>query len=62
MIIDEAIELIQKDIDDENIDWDSPLGRAYKLSFEALRKYQGDKKVGCIRSDYFLPSESGSIQ
>ncbi len=35
--IDEAIGLIQKDINDESVDWDSLLGRAYKLSFEALK-------------------------
>ncbi|GAI63967.1 unnamed protein product, partial [marine sediment metagenome] len=30
--------LIQADIDDEDVEWDSPLGRAYKLSFEALKR------------------------
>lgn len=38
MTKDKAIKLIQKDIDDEDVDWDSPLGSAYKLSFEALKR------------------------
>jgi len=37
MTIDEAIRLIQEDIGDEDVDWNSPLGEAYKLSFEALK-------------------------
>lgn len=38
MRLDEAIGLIQADIEDEDVDWDSPLGEAYKLSFEALKR------------------------
>jgi hypothetical protein len=37
MTMDEAIKLIQEDIDDESVDWDTPLGEAYKMSFEALK-------------------------
>ena len=37
MTIDEAIKLIQADIDDEDVEWNSPLGEAYKLGFEALK-------------------------
>jgi len=39
MNIDKAIKLIQLDIDDEDVDWDTLLGEAYKLSFEALKRY-----------------------
>jgi hypothetical protein len=38
MTIDEAIKLIQADIDDKDVEWDSSLGEAYKLSFEALKR------------------------
>jgi hypothetical protein len=38
MTLDEAIILIQADMDDEDVDWNSQLGRAYKLSFEALKR------------------------
>lgn len=31
---------------------------AIQLGIEALKHYQGDKKIGCIRSDYFLPGET----
>lgn len=40
MNIEKAIEIIQADINDKDVDWDSLLGRAYKLSFEALRRMQ----------------------
>ena len=36
--IKKAIEIIQLDIDDESIDWTSPLGKAYKIAFEALKR------------------------
>lgn len=38
MTVDEALKEIQADIDNEDVEWDSPLGRAYKLSFEALKR------------------------
>ncbi|MBA7642046.1 hypothetical protein ES703_49732 [subsurface metagenome] len=40
MTLEEVIKLIQADIDDEDVEWDSPLGRAYKLSFEALKRHK----------------------
>jgi len=36
--IGKAIKLIQADIADESVDWNSPLGEAYKMSFEALKR------------------------
>jgi len=44
MTIDEAIKLIQADINDEDVEWDSPLGRAYKLSFEALKDVKKNRQ------------------
>ena len=38
MTIDKAIKLIQEDIDDEDVEWNSPLGEAYKLAYEALKR------------------------
>jgi len=58
MTIDEAIKLIQVDIDDENVEWDSPLGRAYKLGFEALKRHRNDRDDGTIDFDDFLPGET----
>ena len=30
---------------------------ALALAIEALKKYQDDKKIGCIRTDFYLPGE-----
>lgn len=45
MKLEKALKLIQADIDDKDVEWDSQLGEAYKLSFEALkcRKYQSEQ-------------------
>lgn len=45
MKLKKACELIQEDIDDEDIDWDSPLGKAYKLSFEALTRQRDREHI-----------------
>ena len=58
MTIDEALKLIQADINDEAIDWDSPLGRAYKLSFEALKRHQLGRNVPVINWHTLLPGET----
>lgn len=46
MKLEEAKKLIQAEIDDEDLDWESPLGEAYHLAFEAvkvvIRSRQGD--------------------
>lgn len=58
MTLDEAIKLIQEDIDDKSIDWDTPLGEAYKMSFEALKRVKDTRKrsVYAIRAP--LPGET----
>jgi len=40
MLLDEAITLIQADINDASVDWNTPLGTAYKLSFQAANYIQ----------------------
>lgn len=57
MTIDEAVKLIQADIDDEDVDWDSPLGRAYKLSFEALKLISQERPEGLTCIPRPLPGE-----
>lgn len=56
--IDEAINLIQEDIDDEDVDWNSPLGRAYKLSFEALKRIKLGRDTPAGLSFIPLPGET----
>jgi hypothetical protein len=53
MTIDEALKLIQADIDDKNVEWTSPLGEAYKMSFEALKVLKNNRE-GKIHSDFDL--------
>lgn len=59
MKLDEAIDLIQEDIDDEDVEWDSPLGEAYKLSFEALKFWKTLRDNGALPSGTILPGETG---
>ncbi len=58
--INEAIKLIQTDIDDESVEWDSPLGRAYKLGFEALKSVKAMRRI--YQSSYapLLPGETNA--
>ena len=58
MTIDEAMKLIQADIDDENIDWETPLGEAYKLSNEALKREKTWRRVGVDTDAQLLPGET----
>lgn len=58
MTLEEAIKLIQADIDDEHVDWDSPLGTAYKISFEALKRLQNCLHHNCFVTDRPLPGET----
>ncbi|KKK97625.1 hypothetical protein LCGC14_2650870 [marine sediment metagenome] len=58
MKLEKAIELIQKDIDDPSVDWDTRLGYAYKLSFEALRRVGDMRKSPCTTADEILPGET----
>ena len=58
MTIDEAIKLIQKDIDDENVAWDSSLGIAYKLSFEALKEVKKARAGDPALDGELLPGET----
>lgn len=55
--LNEAIELIQKDIDDKSVDWDSPLGRAYKMSFEALKRIKANRRNELFSCRPPLPGE-----
>ena len=55
--IDEAIKLIQSDIDDESVEWNSPLGEAYKLSFEALKRVKSHREYKIPSSAILLPGE-----
>jgi len=57
MTIDEAIKLIQADIDEQNVEWDSPLGIAYKLSFEALKRQKMIRGKKSTTLTYPLPGE-----
>ncbi|GAI91505.1 unnamed protein product [marine sediment metagenome] len=54
----EAVKLIQADIDDEDVEWDSPLGRAYKLSFEALKRIKTYRLSKGWRPSILLPGET----
>ena len=58
MTIDEAIKLIQADIEDENVDWDTRLGHAYKISFEGLKHYKLAKQLGDVPQAFLLPGET----
>ncbi len=58
MTIDEAIKLIQSDIDDQEVDWDTPLGGAYKLSLEALKFIKGLHDTGAMPSNARLLGET----
>ena len=58
MNLDKAIELIQSDIDDESVDWNTRLGHAYKLSFEALKRVEDMRKSPCTTADEILPGET----
>jgi len=59
MTIDEAIKLIKKDVDDEDVEWNSPLGEAYKLSFEALRQI---KQIRVYAKELYLPLLPGETE
>ncbi len=58
MKIDEALQLIQADINDKDVDWDSPLGKAYKLSFEALKQLKELRSHGLKTAAPTLPGET----
>lgn len=58
MKLEEATELIQKDIDDKDVDWDSPLGKAYKLSFEAVKRLKAQRNWIYGDSRVLLPGET----
>ncbi len=54
----EALQLIQEDRDNEDINWDSPLGRAYLLSFEALKRHHGRQHLTFTGMMKPLPGET----
>jgi len=58
MNLPKAIELIQLDIEDENVNWNTPLGEAYKLSFEALKRVKDMRISPCTTADELLPNET----
>lgn len=58
LTIDEAEKLIQADIDDESVEWDSPLGKAYMLSFEALKRIKKLRGYSMTQVDTRLPGET----
>ena len=58
MTIDEALKLIQEDIDDKDVEWNSPLGKAYKLSFEALKHIKRDRELPHNPNHPLLPGET----
>jgi len=60
MTIDEAIKLIQADIDDDDVDWNSPLGEAYKLGFEALKAEEKRRRFAIPDRANLLPGETES--
>ena len=62
MTIDEAIKLIQADIDDEDVEWSSPLGEAYKLGFEALKIIRHIREIDIPCSIGTLPGETKEIK
>ena len=57
MTIDEAIKLIQLDVDDEDVAWDTPLGEAYKLSLEALKQVRKERTGYETYAPDLLPGE-----
>ncbi len=59
MTIAEAIKLIRADVDDEDVEWISPLGKAYKLSFEALKRVRELRRNGKPDRYSILPGETG---
>jgi hypothetical protein len=59
MTLDEAIRLIQDDINDESVDWNTPLGEAYKLSFEALKLNRLMRETYAHPQLLVLPGETG---
>ncbi|MBA7532640.1 hypothetical protein ES705_24866 [subsurface metagenome] len=58
MTLDKAIELIKADIGNEDIDWGSPLGEAYTLSFEALLRIQDRRADSNGKLGPLLPGET----
>ena len=58
MTIDEATKLIQADIDDKDGEWNSPLGEAYELSFEALKWVQKERPNLYGKYPPLLPGET----
>jgi len=56
--LDEALKLIQADLDDEDVDWDTPLGSAYKLSFEALKTIIAARATKTVYILHPLPGET----
>jgi len=58
MNLEEAIKLIQADIDDEDVEWDSPLGRAYKLGIEALKAVRSARATNYWTPIPLLPGET----
>ncbi len=58
MNVNDAIKLIRANIKDEKVEWDSPLGRAYKLSFEALKRVRDQRKFKLSKHVKLLPWET----
>ena len=60
MTINEAVRLIQADINDESAEWNSPLGDAYRLGFEALKRVNGQREWGLRHAVIYiaLPGET----
>ena len=58
MRLDKARTLIEADIDDEDVEWNSPLGEAYKLSFEALKRIMENRRDGGTFGVPLLPGET----
>ncbi len=58
MELTEAIRLIQEDINDVKVDWKCPLGQAYKLSFEALKRHRDRDYLRYLQMHEPLPGET----
>jgi len=58
MIIDEAIKLIQEDIDGNYYEQDSPLEKAVKLGIEALKRIQMNRIWPEVYHGGLLPGET----
>ena len=58
LTLEEAIRLLRDYKMQSNFAATPYFEAALQLGIEALKHYQGDKEIGCIRSDYFLPGET----